>query len=160
MTGLTRMPVGSGPSLPIQRLPASASARAAALAPAAAARSGGGRRRLPKQRSGHEFLHGLHLCVEGEVANSCMSLHRRFGRRPRRGAKGGGRLAAGVRLGKNKTEARISFLTTRRSLGERGAAGKTATVEIGAGGQNSRLVAAGSIGRKGTSEGGWGARCE
>jgi hypothetical protein len=70
------------------------------------------------------MVRGLHLHVAREVVKSSMRLHWGFRRRPRHGAKGGGRPAVGerrrgVRLGRSKKEAEKSFLTTRMSLGRR-----------------------------------------
>jgi hypothetical protein len=86
--------------------------------------------------------------------------------RPRRNAKGGGRPAAGerrrgVRLGKNKREAGRSFLTTRKNLRrERGQQGRRRRRRSAPAVEIQRVAMASSIGRKGTGEGGWGARCE
>jgi hypothetical protein len=82
------------------------------------------------------------------VANSCMSLHGRFERRH------------GVRIGRNKREAGKSFLTTRMSLGGREGGGEDDVGESTPTAELQRVATASSIGRKGTGEGGWGARCE
>jgi hypothetical protein len=90
----------------------------AAPAPEAAARDGVSPALAENRVPGHGFVRGKHLCVAKTMAMLTMCSHWGFRRRPRRGAKGGGRSPAGERrrgmqLGKEIKEAGRSFFTTQ-----------------------------------------------